>query len=72
MESVGDENLAGMLERVQAGLREYQAGEYVMTDDKAPVEVLGMRVIDELIRDEVAYYQGIYEEGGVRGLLDSF
>ena len=72
MESVGDENLAGMLERVQAGLREYQAGEYVMTDDKAPVEVLGMKVIDELIRDEVAYYQGIYEEGGVRGLLDSF
>ena len=25
-----------------------------MTDDKAPVELLGMQVIDELIRDEVA------------------
>ena len=43
-----------------------------MTDDKAPVELLGMRVIDELIQEEVAYYKGIYEEGGISGLLESF
>ena len=36
-----------------------------MTDDKAPVELLGMKVIDELIRGEVDYYRGIYEEGGI-------
>ena len=40
-----------------------------MTDDKAPVELLGMRVIDSLIRDEVEYYRGIYEREGVEGLL---
>ena len=43
-----------------------------MTDDKAPVELLGMQVIDELIKEEVAYYKGIYEEEGIRGLLKSF
>lgn len=35
-----------------------------MTDDKAPVELLGMKVIDELIRDEVGYYKEIFQEGG--------
>lgn len=30
-----------------------------------------MQVIDELIKGEVAYYKTIYEEQGVKGLLDS-
>ena len=36
--------------------------DFVMTDDKAPVELLGMKAIDELIQDEVAYYKNIYDE----------
>lgn len=72
MESLGDEELTAMLERVRGGMKEYQAGDRIMTDDKAPVELLGMRVIDELIRDEVTYYKEIYEEGGIKGLLESF
>lgn len=40
-----------------------------MTDDKAPVELLSIKVIDELIRDEVQYYRSIYETEGIRGLL---
>ena len=28
-----------------------------MTDDKAPVELLGMKVIDSLIGNEVEYYK---------------
>lgn len=42
-----------------------------MSDDKAPVELLGMQVIDELIRDEVALYKQIYEEKGIKGVLDA-
>ena len=41
-----------------------------MTDDQAPVELLGMRVIDQVISEEVAYYKGIYEREGISGLLD--
>ena len=44
----------------------------VMTDDQAPVELLGMQVIDELIADEVSYYKKIYKEGGIQGLLRAF
>ena len=51
---------------------EYVSGDYILTDDKAPVELLGMQVIDELlIKDEVAYYKGIYDREGIRGLLNS-
>ncbi len=41
-----------------------------MTDDKAPVELLGMKVIDQLIQDEIGYYKGIFEEEGIKGLLE--
>lgn len=40
-----------------------------MTDDKAPVELLGIKMIDELISDEVSYYRAIYEDGGVEALM---
>ena len=46
------------------------AGNYLLTDDKAPVELLGMSVIDELIQNEVGYYREIFEEEGLSGLLD--
>ena len=43
-----------------------------MSDDKAPVELLGMRVIDHLIRDEVRYYKKIYQKEGLDGVLQLF
>lgn len=66
-----DGGLDAMLERVQGNLAVYEAGDYIMTDDKAPVELLGMRVIDELIGDEVAYYKEIYEQQGMQGVWES-
>lgn len=71
-DSLADVGLAGLMETVEENLAVYEPGDYLMTDDKAPVELLGMRVIDELIQEEVAYYKGIYEEGGISGLLESF
>ena len=44
---------------------------YILTDDQAPVELLGMQVIDELIKDEVQYYKDIYKERGIKGLMES-
>ena len=47
----------------------YEAGDRVMTDDRAPVELLSMRVMDQLIGSELSYYRDLYEREGVRGLL---
>ena len=66
-----DPALRAMLERIARDLASYEAGDYRMTDDCAPVELLGMRVIDELIRDEVAWYKQIYREYGLKALIGS-
>ena len=66
-----DAELQKMMNTVADACTEYKAGDHIMTDDKAPVELLGMQVIDEMIRDEVRYYKQIYEEQGLEGLLNS-
>ena len=66
-----DSDLLGMMERVDSSLTEYDAGNYLMTDDKAPVELLGMKMIDGLISEEVSYYKNIFNEQGLKGLIDS-
>lgn len=42
-----------------------------MTDDKAPVELLGMSVIDGLIQEEIGYYKKIFQQEGLNGLLNA-
>lgn len=66
-----DSDLSAMMEKVDANLTAYEPGNYIMTDDKAPVELLGMKVIDELIVDEVSYYKKIFDEQGIEGLIES-
>ena len=65
-----NKEIRAMMGRVSSELTEYVPGDLLMTDDKAPVELLGMKVIDELIRDEVAYYKQIYKDGGLKALLE--
>ena len=47
-----------------------QGGDHILTDDKAPVELLGIQVIDGLIQEEASYYKDILDEEGIGGLLD--
>ncbi len=63
--------LKALMEKVSGKLVAYEAGNYLMTDDKAPVEVLSMQIIDSLIQEEVGYYKDIYEREGIKGLLES-
>lgn len=64
-----DEELVSLMNMVGEQMSVYEAGEYVMTDDKAPVELLGIKAIDDIIKDEVEYYRGIFETEGIQGLL---
>lgn len=65
-----DFELMSMMNQVRNNLKKYEAGSYRMTDDKAPVELLGIQVIDELICEEVSYYKKVYEEKGLKGVLE--
>lgn len=65
---INDADLRFMMNKVRIA---YNAGKLIMTDDNAPVELLGMKVIDKIIRDEVAYYKEIFDENGVQGVIDA-
>ena len=54
---------------VAGHMEPYIKGDYLLTDDKAPVEVLGMQAIDELIQDEINYYKKVYKAEGLNVLL---
>lgn len=55
--NVGEEELKDLMVSVSQKLTVYEKGDYLLTDDQAPVELLGMQVIDELISDELGYYK---------------
>lgn len=71
MSGMKDADLRFMMNKVRDNSIAYNAGKLIMTDDNAPVELLGMKVIDKIIRDEVAYYKEIFDENGVQGVIDA-
>lgn len=68
---INDADLRFMMNKVRDNSIAYNAGKLIMTDDNAPVELLGMKVIDKIIRDEVAYYKEIFDKNGVQGVIDA-
>ena len=71
-ENAPDEGLKKQLTDVQGRLSFHKSSDLILTDDKAPVELLGMQVIDSLINDELDYYKEVYKEEGLSGLMESF
>ena len=65
-----DSDLQALMLRVSHDLEKYEAGGLILTDDKAPVELLGMQVIDDLISEELDYYKKVFKEQGIMGLLN--
>lgn len=64
-----DEELIALMAAVKDGMQEYEGGQHIFTDDRAPVELLGMKEIDGMISDEVGYYKSVYERDGIDGVL---
>ena len=65
-----NDELLDVMKTVDAQLEDYEAGNRIMTDDKAPVELLSMRAIDGLISGETSYYKDLYDREGLEGLLN--
>ncbi|MBR1863510.1 MAG: fused MFS/spermidine synthase [Ruminococcus sp.] len=70
-DSLDDPDLKNLMEYIFDNLEEYESKGNILTDDKAPVELLGMKVIDGLISEELEYYRRVYREKGIRGILDA-
>ena len=65
-----DEALSAIMPRVQENLVPVEGGDLILTDDKAPVELLGMRVLDEMISTELEALRGQIKENGIMSLLE--
>ena len=48
-----DDRFLSLMYYVDAVLTKYEGGDRILTDDKAPVELLGMKVVDELITEQL-------------------
>lgn len=66
---VQDSQLKKLLAQIADQSVVYHAGGRILTDDKAPVELLGMQELDGLIRKETEGYKEIYKKEGLEGLL---
>ena len=69
--AAGMGRLSSFMDGIKGRIVRYQPGDNVMTDDKAPVELLSMKAIDEIISDEVSYLKDIYKESGIQGVIDA-
>ncbi len=63
--------LSSLMRHVAARWQSPARGGEPLTDDKAPVELLGMRAIDGIIQEELRYYKEIYRREGFEGLKKS-
>lgn len=69
-QTLSDEPLKEHMQSVQQDLERYESGGNILTDDKAPVELLGMQVIDDLISEQLEHYKKVFEQEGLDGLLN--
>ena len=58
------------MQRVHDGMFAVEGGDYILTDDKAPVELLGMAVLDEIIGTELDALREQIREEGIMSLLE--
>ena len=65
-----DPDLSEMMEQVSSRLSTVgDTNGRVLTDDNAPVELLGMHAIDGIISREAGPYRRILQQEGIQGLI---
>lgn len=67
--AAADPELKQMMQLASIKLQPCSGGDRILTDDKAPVELLGMRAIDDMIRSELAYYKEKFLTEGISGII---
>lgn len=56
-QSVENEELKNFFERLSSQIEICEKGDKILTDDKAPVELLGINLIDKMISEELSYWK---------------
>ena len=56
---IDDVELRALMKKISAEWITPRGGENILTDDRAPVELLGMRALDALVREQIKFYRGL-------------
>jgi hypothetical protein len=70
IKGIADTKLKLVINTVYRNMEEVTTSNYILTDDKAPVEVLGMQVLDEIIVEELSYIKQTIKGKSLKELLD--
>lgn len=68
---VSNKELSSFMKTIAPGLTPYESSGNILTDDKAGVELLGMKAIDAIISEQLEFYRSVFKEEGLSGLLNS-
>ena len=71
-EKISDAKLSALMIRTADEWKTPTRGENILTDDRAPVELLSMRALDRIIQRHLQYYKEIYRREGLDGVLKNF
>lgn len=66
---IDNTELKTMMTRVYSKMEFVEKNGYILTDDKAPVELLGMDVLDDMIFDELDYYRNLIKGKSIREVI---
>lgn len=68
-ETMAQKPLKVLLESMIPQIRPHYAGTHILTDDKAPVELLGMAAMDNLVQNNLGSYRASIQQQGIFGAL---
>lgn len=63
-------SIRAMMDRVRDRTSLTEKGDRILTDDRAPVELLGMKVLDAMIREELDYYRKLFRGKSFSELIE--
>lgn len=69
---IPDEKFSALMIFVAENWSETVIGDKILTDDRAPVEMLSMRALDDIIQKNLRYYKEIFRREGLDGVLKNF
>ena len=71
-ENLSDENFSRLMIHIADTWTTPALGKNILTDDRAAVEILSMRALDNFIQQNLQRCKEIYRREGLNGVLNSF
>jgi len=69
-ENQSNERLKKLMVKIAKNCEKKSASKLLLTDNSAPVELLGMEALDSIIEQELKYYRNLIKTEGLGALLD--